>query len=123
MSKLLEFACFLLLFRWEIIFSGNLSERNHLMSRALSKWVLMGVWASLLLVLPDRLWAKEPLTLSFGIVPQQSATKLAYLRTPICKYLSDHTGQRVVFKTAKDIPSFEQRLAAGEYDIAYMNPF
>ena len=93
------------------------------MSRALSKWVLMGVWASLLLVLPDRLRAQETRTLSFGIVPQQSATKLASLWTPICEYLSQQTGYRFVFKTAKDIPTFEKRLAAGEYDIAYMNPY
>jgi len=83
----------------------------------------MGVWASLLLVLPDRLRAQETRTLSFGIVPQQSATKLASLWTPICEYLSQQTGYRFVFKTAKDIPTFEKRLAAGEYDIAYMNPY
>jgi len=28
-----------------------------------------------------------------------------------------------VFKTAKDIPTFEKRLAEGEYDFAYMNPY
>ena len=93
------------------------------MSRALSKWVLMGVWAGLLLVLTDWAQAQDPLTLSFGIVPQQSATKLARLWTPICKYLSRQTGNRFVFKTAKDIPTFEKRLAAGGYDIAYMNPY
>jgi phosphonate transport system substrate-binding protein len=69
------------------------------------------------------MWAEESLTLSIGIVPQQNATKLARLWTPICKYLSKQTGYRFVFKTAKDIPTFEKRLAAGEYDIAYMNPY
>ena len=103
--------------------SGNLPERSHPMSRALSKWVLMGVWAVLLLVLTDWAQAQDPLTLSFGIVPQQSATKLARLWTPICKYLSRQTGNRFVFKTAKDIPTFEKRLAAEGYDIAYMNPY
>ena len=93
------------------------------MSIALSKCVLMGVWAGLLLILPDWARAQDPLTLSFGIVPQQSATKLASLWTPICKYLSRQIGYRVVFKTAKDIPTFENRLAAAEYDIAYMNPY
>jgi phosphonate transport system substrate-binding protein len=69
------------------------------------------------------MWAEESLTLSIGIVPQQNATKLARLWMPICKYLSKQTGYRFVFKTAKDIPTFEKRLAAGEYDIAYMNPY
>ena len=62
-------------------------------------------------------------TLTFGVVPQQSAKKLARLWTPILAYLESNTGYRLVFKTAKDIPTFERRLAAGEYDIAYMNPY
>ncbi len=61
--------------------------------------------------------------LSFGIVPQQSATKLARTWTPILTFLSSRTGYRIDFKTAKDIPTFEKRCAAGEYDIAYMNPY
>jgi phosphonate transport system substrate-binding protein len=93
------------------------------MSSALSKWILMGVGAGLLLALPDLLWAQDPKPLSFGIVPQQSAARLARLWTPVCRWLSERTGQTVVFKTAKDIPTFEQRVAAGEYDIAYMNPY
>ena len=62
-------------------------------------------------------------TLTFGIVPQQSAAKLARMWTPLLEYLSVQTGQRVQFKTAPDIPEFEQRLANGEYDFAYMNPY
>jgi phosphonate transport system substrate-binding protein len=38
-------------------------------------------------------------------------------------HLSDTTGQRIVFKTAPNIPEFETRLSAGEYDFAYMNPY
>lgn len=62
-------------------------------------------------------------SLSFGIVPQQSAQKLAHLWTPITDYLSVKTGYKIHFTTAKDIPTFEQRLHAGLYDIAYMNPY
>ncbi len=62
-------------------------------------------------------------TLTFGVVPQQSAKKLARLWTPILAHLESKTGYKLVFKTAKDIPTFERRLAAGEYDIAYMNPY
>jgi phosphonate transport system substrate-binding protein len=62
-------------------------------------------------------------TLTFGVVPQQSAKRLATLWTPICEYISKQTGLNIVFSTAKDIPTFETRLKAGEYDIAYMNPY
>lgn len=62
-------------------------------------------------------------SLSFGIVPQQSAKKLARLWTPIFAYLSAKTGEDIRFSTANDIPTFEKRVAAGEYDIAYMNPY
>jgi len=60
---------------------------------------------------------------SLGVVPQQSASKLARLWTPVAEYLSEKTGHNVRFVTAKDIPTFEKRLAAGDYDIAYMNPY
>ncbi|HED14336.1 MAG TPA: hypothetical protein ENI62_11905, partial [Gammaproteobacteria bacterium] len=65
----------------------------------------------------------QPVTLSFGIVPQQSASKLAGLWTPILNYLGEQTGYRIRFKTAQNIPTFEQRLATGEYDLSYMNPY
>lgn len=62
-------------------------------------------------------------TITFGIVPQQSAKKLAKLWTPINSYLSDKSGLKVQFATAQDIPTFEKRVLAGEYDLAYMNPY
>jgi phosphonate transport system substrate-binding protein len=65
----------------------------------------------------------EVATLTFGIVPQQSAGTLARLWTPVFEHLSATTGYRIEFKTAPDIPEFERRLAAGEYDLAYMNPY
>ncbi|MHA2938960.1 phosphate/phosphite/phosphonate ABC transporter substrate-binding protein [Vibrio sp. RC27] len=61
--------------------------------------------------------------LTFGIVPQQSAITLAKNWGPILKHLSEETGYKVIFRTAKDIPEFEQRVLKGEYDIAYMNPY
>lgn len=60
---------------------------------------------------------------TFGIVPQQSSTRLAQLWTPVLQKLSQQTGMDIRFATAKDIPTFEKRLAAGEYDFAYMNPY
>lgn len=62
-------------------------------------------------------------TLVFGIVPQQSANKLAETWTPLLSKLSEISENNIVFATAKDIPTFEQRLANRTYDIAYMNPY
>lgn len=60
---------------------------------------------------------------SFGIVPQQSAKQLAQNWTPVMMHLSERTGIQLRFVTAKDIPTFEERLLNGEYDLAYMNPY
>ncbi len=62
-------------------------------------------------------------TLVFGVVPQQSAKKLAESWAPMLAYLSANSEIQIVFATAKDIPTFEKRLANSEYDIAYMNPY
>ncbi|WP_240791409.1 phosphate/phosphite/phosphonate ABC transporter substrate-binding protein [Psychromonas sp. SP041] len=61
--------------------------------------------------------------LTFAVVPQQSAAKLARNWIPLLKFISDKTGVELKFTTAPDIPTFERRLAAGDYDIAYMNPY
>lgn len=62
-------------------------------------------------------------TLTLGVVPQQSAKKLAETWQPLIDYIEEFTDIQIVFKTAKDIPTFEANLANGEYDIAYMNPY
>lgn len=67
-------------------------------------------------------WSNDT-TYSFGIVPQQSAKRLAQLWTPVLKYIHQQTGITLQFKTAKNIPEFEKRLALGLYDFAYMNPY
>ena len=59
----------------------------------------------------------------FGVVPQQSATKLARTWVPFLRLLQEKTGIELRFATAPDIPTFEKRLAQGEYDFAYMNPY
>lgn len=67
--------------------------------------------------------ANEDKALIFGIVPQQSATRLAQVWVPMMAHLSKQTGVKITFATAKDIPSFEACLAKGAYDLAYMNPY
>lgn len=61
--------------------------------------------------------------LTFGVVPQESSSKLAEQWTPLMNYLTEHLGKPVRFATAPDIPTFEKRVINGEYDIAYMNPY
>ena len=59
----------------------------------------------------------------FGIVPQQSATRLAQVWVPVMNRLAKETGLSVRFATAKDIPTFERCLTKGAYELAYMNPY
>lgn len=65
----------------------------------------------------------EGTVISFGVVPQQAASRLAKLWMPVLDYLSEHSGHTLRFKTAPDIPAFEAACARGEYDMAYMNPY
>ena len=60
--------------------------------------------------------------LTFGIVPQQSASRLAAMWGPFLEELSDRTGVAFEFRTTKDIPVFEACLNSGAFDFAYMNP-
>lgn len=60
--------------------------------------------------------------LIFGIVPQQSASRLAKMWGPFLAELSAQTGVTFRFRTTKDIPTFEACLASGAFDVAYMNP-
>ena len=45
----------------------------------------------------------KPLT--FAVVPQQSAKKMAETWQPLIDYVSNYTGFEIDFKTAKDIPT------------------
>lgn len=64
-----------------------------------------------------------PVTLSVGIVPQQSATRTMRLWSELIGEVARRSGYQLEIKPAQDIPTFEQRLSAGEYDLAYMNPY
>jgi phosphonate transport system substrate-binding protein len=61
--------------------------------------------------------------LSIGIVPQQSASRLAEDWGPLLAEVSRRSGVALTLRTAPSIPVFEERLGAGEYDLAYMNPY
>ncbi len=64
-----------------------------------------------------------PPTYTFGVVPQQSGSKLSRLWSPILQYLENETGYHLRFATTRNIPTFEKRLSTGKYDIVYMNPY
>ncbi|WP_394222871.1 phosphate/phosphite/phosphonate ABC transporter substrate-binding protein [Alteromonas gracilis] len=85
--------------------------------RWLAKFLLLG------LLVNTPAFAVNTKALTFAVVPQQSAKKLAENWQPLIDYITKSTGFEVNFKTAKDIPTFEANLAEGKYDIAYMNPY
>lgn len=60
---------------------------------------------------------------TLGVVPQHTATDLAARWAPLLHYLEEKTGLRLVFRTGRDVPTFELRAAQGEYDFVYLNPF
>ncbi|MQY42760.1 PhnD/SsuA/transferrin family substrate-binding protein [Epibacterium sp. SM1969] len=86
---------------------------NYLVSTALSLSVAAFASAAA---------AEDKRVLTFGIVPQQSASRLAQMWGPFLQELSERTDVEFRFQTAKDIPTFEACLAEGAYDVAYMNP-
>lgn len=62
-------------------------------------------------------------TYTFGIVPQQAASKLARSWIPLLKQVEKESGIKLDFRTDSSISAFEKKLANGEYDFAYMNPY
>ena len=85
----------------------------------------IGAFAAVLAMLaasPVRAQA-GPKALTFGIVPQQSASRLAEEWGPLLAEVSRRSGVALAFRTAPSIPVFEERLGHGDYDLAYMNPY
>lgn len=84
---------------------------------------LLALVASILALLTGTVHAAAGKVYTFGVVPQQSATELAETWGPVLAWLSARSGIELRFATAPNIPTFEQRVANGEYDFAYMNPY
>nr|CAM77631.1 periplasmic binding protein-related protein [Magnetospirillum gryphiswaldense MSR-1] len=84
-----------------------------------SSWVLV----TLVLLLSSASVRAEPRTLSFGVVPQAAASRMAEQWVPFLNEVGQRAGVKFIFRTPKDIPAFEAELGAGAYDFAYMNPY
>lgn len=61
--------------------------------------------------------------IKMGVVPQFSAERVTSIWEPILKAVSDKTGIKLQLDASTDIPSFEKRFNAGDFDLAYMNPY
>ena len=61
--------------------------------------------------------------LKVGVVPQFSAERITKIWEPILGHISKKIGVKLQLDGSLDIPSFEKRFNAGEFDIAYMNPY
>lgn len=57
-----------------------------------------------------------------GIIPQYSPQHSAQQWQPLLEHLTAATGVPLRFATASRISRFEERVLAGDYDLAYLNP-
>jgi len=57
-----------------------------------------------------------------GITPQQSSKKTRALWQPLATYIQQQTNYPVALHCSPDIPTFENRLFTGKFDLAYVNP-
>ena len=61
--------------------------------------------------------------LRFGVVPQFDARKIQLIWQPILDALEEQTGIHFELVGSPSIPEFEKQLNAGEFDLAYLNPY
>jgi phosphonate transport system substrate-binding protein len=78
--------------------------------------LLLNSASALAQALPD-----APLRL--GVVPQFPSVELQRNWAPIAQVLAQACGRPVRFQVSLSIPEFESQFLAGEFDIAYMNPY
>lgn len=84
--------------------------------------ILFFIAASQLKAAPVDVAPAETPAIEFGIGPQQSITELARRWGPVVRYLGDRSGLNVVFRTGKDIPSYQAAAHQGRYDVIFINP-
>lgn len=67
--------------------------------------------------------ADAPPTFRVGVVPQYEVSELHERWEPLLARLGERLGARFELVGSPSIPDFEQALAAGTYDFAYLNPY
>ena len=67
--------------------------------------------------------SKIPKVYRFGVVPQFGQRRIFQTWVPILRRLEQKTGLRFELVGSEQIPVFETRFIAGEFDFAYMNPY
>jgi len=81
------------------------------------KWLM---WFSLASLFSSSMALAQP-TYSFGVLPQRSAGLTAQYWHPILDYVSQHSGVKLVMKTARTGTESRDALILGEYDFVYSN--
>jgi len=66
---------------------------------------------------------KNDIVYRFGVVPQFEQHKIFRIWVPILQKLEEETGIRFELVGSNQIPVFETKFLAGEFDFAYMNPY
>ena len=59
---------------------------------------------------------------TLGIIPQQSGKKIRTLWRPLTQYIQKQTNYPIHLSGSPNIPTFENRLFTGKFDLAYVNP-
>ncbi len=62
-------------------------------------------------------------TITVGVVPQFQVKKLHSIWRPILQTLEQETGYKFELRGSPDIPTYEKEFMAGQFDLAYMNPY
>ena len=105
-----------------VSFMSSVSFASSRLGLATARRSLLLTAASLLLGTSVQSQPALP-NLSVGIVPQQAASELARAWIPLLQETGRRAGVQLVFRTASDIPAFENRVMKGEFDLVYMNPY
>ena len=106
-----QYICGLTYWQKNMAFATNFNERYR-------PWLFLFLG----LILSRAIQASPP-EITVGIVPQQSATELAKIWIPLLQETAARSKISLRFATAPDIPTFEERMKEGKYDVAYMNPY
>lgn len=85
-------------------------------------WIVISIMYNTSLAFADSN-SGEDRVYTFGVVPQFEQRKIFRIWIPILQALEADTGIRFELVGSNQIPAFETKFLAGEFDFAYMNPY